>query len=179
MQRELIKTGCKYEWLWGTKNLRVLQSDDLANEPNYQHIPPSSVDCWMIYFYHHHSAHRRGWCFLVEGWTQWWHPLCCCCCFVVNGHQPSRLQIDLQQLQPLLCYTLATRCWLHLQLRRWMQLRRLEMLPGLCRRRQRYVMVDRNFSRARGVSWKWPWLSRHRGKCYFDTGICSFFGTAE
>ena len=138
---------------------------------------PSSVDCWMIYFYHHHSAHRRGWCFLVEGWTQWWHPLCCC--FIVNGHQPSRLQIDLQQLQPLLCYTLATRCWLHLQLRRWMQLRRLEMLPGLCRRRQRYVMVDRNFSRARGVSWKWPWLSRHRGKCYFHTGIRSFLGTAE
>ena len=88
MQRELTKTGCKYKWLWGTKNLRVFQSHDLANEPNYQHIPPSSVDCWMIYFYHYHSAHRSGWCSLVEGWMQWWHPQCCCF-VVVIGHQPS------------------------------------------------------------------------------------------
>ena len=76
------------------KNLPDFLLIDPANEPNYRHMPPSSVDCWIYHRYHYHAEHWRGCPLRVEGWAQRWHR------FISqpNGHQTSTpCRFDLQQ----------------------------------------------------------------------------------
>ena len=106
-QRELIKTGCKYKRLWSTKNLLYL-----FNQPNSRAElstqAPSPVDCCVIYIPLLLRAY--AWLSFASGGTGAVarHPLCWC------GEWPpsrQRLQVDLQQLQPLMCLKLAAHCW--------------------------------------------------------------------